>query len=118
MNRAETGWNWFEALRPAGAETAATSGDQGLANAAARCFCSPDGQRVIKHLRAFTLERTLGPGASETMLRHLEGQRSLVAYLIKLSAQGLRSGALSAPAAAMSEPEQETAVVTRSNVDE
>lgn len=59
-----------------------------FARSVARCFSSPDGRRVLRHLRAITLDRSLAPGATDSMLRHLEGQRSLVVYLISLSARG------------------------------
>ena len=118
MTGAETGWYWFEEPSPSEAEANGSTMDQGLASAVARCFSSRDGQRVLKHLRAVTLERTLSPAASDAMLRHLEGQRSLVAYLVKLTARGLGNGALNASATATSEPGQETAVVTRSSIDE
>ena len=52
-------------------------------------FSSPDGQRVLEHLRKLTLERSLGPGASDALLRHLEGQRHLFAYIAALIAQGV-----------------------------
>ena len=53
-----------------------------------RCFRSPDGQRVLAHLRKMTLERALGPAAPDTLLRHLEGQRQLVAHIENLIARG------------------------------
>lgn len=40
-------------------------------------------------LRKLTLERSLGPGASDALLRHLEGQRHLFAYITALVAQGV-----------------------------
>ena len=60
-----------------------------ITTAFAKCFTSPDGQRVLEHLRKLTLERSLGPGASDALLRHLEGQRHLFAYIAALIAQGV-----------------------------
>lgn len=54
----------------------------------ARCFAGPDGARVLGVLRAMTVGRTLGPDASDAALRHLEGQRALVATILALAARG------------------------------
>jgi len=54
----------------------------------ARCFAGPDGARVLGVLRAMTVERTLGPDATDAALRHLEGQRALVATILALAARG------------------------------
>lgn len=73
------------------AETAAQAPetpDADLAGAFARCFSSPDGQRVLDHLRAVTLLRSLGADAPDAALRHLEGQRALVARILALTARG------------------------------
>lgn len=59
-----------------------------LAGAFARCFTGADGARVLAHLKAVTLSRALGPEAPEAMLRHLEGQRALVATILALVARG------------------------------
>jgi hypothetical protein len=78
-----SGWQWFEA--PEGREP---QNDRSVTRAFARCFASPDGECVLQHLRRLTLERTLGPGAPDALLRHLEGQRQLVAYILALVAEG------------------------------
>lgn len=54
----------------------------------ARCFSTPDGRRTLDLLKAMTLERATGPEASDAALRHLEGQRCLVAQLLALVARG------------------------------
>lgn len=59
-----------------------------LARQAARLLGSPDGRAVVDHLRRMTLERSLGPEASDGALRHLEGQRHLVLHLLALAARG------------------------------
>ena len=59
-----------------------------LAKAFARCFGTRDGAVVLTHLRRLTVERALGPEAAAPMLRHLEGQRQLVAQIETLVARG------------------------------
>jgi hypothetical protein len=83
------GWDWFDDVALAG-RVQNDEGDKAanLAIAFARCFASPDGQVVLRHLRAVTLDRSLGPGASDALLRHLEGQRQLVAHILSLTARG------------------------------
>lgn len=44
----------------------------------ARTFLTPSGQTVMEHLRKITIERVLGPNASESELRTVEGMRALV----------------------------------------
>lgn len=59
-----------------------------LARACARLFATPDGRTVLHHLRRTLLERALGPEASDTLLRHREGQRALVLMLEALAVRG------------------------------
>ena len=61
-----------------------------LALAAARCFQGIEGRMLLAHLRHLTVARALGPGADDCVLRHLEGQRQLVAHLLQLIAVGRR----------------------------
>ena len=49
-----------------------------------RCFNTPAGEFVIRHLRSVTIERFLGANATESELRGLEAQRALVHAIIKL----------------------------------
>jgi hypothetical protein len=86
-----TGWAWFEApeegkAAPDGPDTATPD----IAIAFARCFSTCDGQGVLDHLRRMTLDRALGPGASDAVLRHVEGQRHLVAQILALVTQGAK----------------------------
>ena len=82
---------------------AAVSGWAGLAEAAhaqapeearraeiafARCFSGDDGERALAHLRAITMERALGPGASDAAIRHLDAQRCLVLHIQSLIERG------------------------------
>jgi hypothetical protein len=76
------GWAWLEA-----------SGDASppapeLCRTAAACFRGEDGQQLLQHLRRSFLDRRLSPSASNAELRHLEGQRSVVAHLVQLVERG------------------------------
>lgn len=73
---------------PAGAAAQGECGDERLAAAYARCFAGGDGRQVLDHLRALTMNRTLGPAAPDAALRHLEGQRALVAHVLALVVRG------------------------------
>lgn len=105
MSSIDLGWGWFDPRRdPANDAALQGSADPLLSKSTARCFSGPDGRRVLQHLRAITLERSLGPAATDAMLRHLEGQRSLVVYLLMLTARGSGVGGEAAPATVASEP--------------
>ena len=54
----------------------------------ARTFGSGDGARVLAHLRGITIERFLGPDATDAALRALEGQRALVHQIEGLMERG------------------------------
>ncbi len=79
----KSGWAWFGV-----SESAVLEGDRELALSFARCFRGADGQRVLKHLRAMSVEQSMGPAASDAMLRHLEGQRQLVTHIQGLIERG------------------------------
>ncbi len=97
MGKEQAGWAWFEDGRDAVADIGShTCQDLDLPLTVARCFGTVEGRRVLQHLRSITLERSLGPNASDSMLRHLEGQRSLVVYLASLITRGFGSGATDA----------------------
>jgi len=84
MTESQTGWRWLE-----GADDDEADADARLlAVSFARCFAGAEGARALAHLRAMTVERSLGPDATEAALRHLEGQRQLVAYLAALIRRG------------------------------
>lgn len=83
------GWQWFEAPAAIAEEPdGAGAAEPSLAVAFARCFSTPEGRQVLKHLRGWTLDRAVGPSASDAHLRHLEGQRQLVTHVLMLIAQG------------------------------
>lgn len=71
-----------------------------LASIAARCFRGSDGRRLLAYLRTITLERTLGPGADDAHLRHLEGQRQLVRHIQTLIERGRNGPESTAPSTA------------------
>lgn len=56
----------------------------------ARCFNTPSGILVIQHLRKITIERFLGPNATESELRSLESARALVHQLESLIQRGMK----------------------------
>ena len=85
------GWDWFETLAPPDFPESMEF-ERDLALAAARCFRGADGEKVLAYLRAVTLERALGPNAPDTLLRHLEGQRQLVAHIARLVKRGRDGG--------------------------
>lgn len=68
-------------------DTSAIAGDD-LARCAARIFASADGQRLLDHLERVFLLRRVPPQASDQELRHIEGQRHLVAHLQSLITRG------------------------------
>lgn len=59
-----------------------------LAHSFARVFRGHDGAKVLAYLRAVTIERRTQPDASGRTLRHLEGQRHLVALVEHWIARG------------------------------
>ncbi len=60
-----------------------------LAEAFASCFTGPAGVLVLDYLRRTFLTRRVPPTAGDAVLRHVEGQRSVVAHIQSLVEQGL-----------------------------
>ncbi len=90
IRTAERDWLWrgqnsaqatqtTKTLRPAPAD---------VARAAARCFQGTEGELLFTYLQGLTLNRALGPEASDAALRHLEGQRQLMTHLSHLIDRG------------------------------
>lgn len=50
-----------------------------------RVFLNDEGQKVIAYLKTITFERALNPKSSNEELRYAEGERSLLAKIIRLS---------------------------------
>lgn len=63
-----------------------------IERAFARVLSGRDGAVVRAYLRHLTVERALGPDADGATLRHLEGQRALVARVEALAARGRTGG--------------------------
>jgi hypothetical protein len=84
LDGAPAGWDWFAADNavPADGE------ELELCRAFARCFAGSAGSSVLEHLRRVVLERRLAPNASDAELRHLEGQRYAVAYIVAMVERG------------------------------
>lgn len=53
-----------------------------------RLFSSDDGQKVLAHLQVITFQRALGPAAADEHLRYMEGQRAMVATILRLIDRG------------------------------
>jgi hypothetical protein len=87
MPQLDKGWSWLEPPQAKGDEAR-----RQLARAFARVFSGPDGEAVLAHLRSLTIERCLGPDASDSLLRCLEGQRQLVHHILALAARGREGG--------------------------
>ncbi len=54
----------------------------------ARLFSSEDGKNVLAYLQNLTFHRAANPSQSEADLRHMEGQRSLLATMLRLIERG------------------------------
>ncbi len=54
----------------------------------ARVFSSEDGRKILAHLQVMTFSRAYGPDASDQQLRYAEGQRALVANILRLVDRG------------------------------
>jgi hypothetical protein len=75
----ELGWAWFATEPPRQPQ------DDDLANAVAACFAGRQGDIVSQHLRSHFLDRRVPPSASDAELRHVEGQRAAITYLLRLA---------------------------------
>jgi len=108
MPRNFSGWGWFDA---ADFETdVANDGpfdEESLARVFAKTFQGRNGAGVLTHLKRITLERSQGPHATDAMLRHLEGQRQLVSYILSLVERGGGRPVVSKGEASLSEPSME-----------
>lgn len=66
----------------------ATPGRERVERAFARCFSGPEGEIALAYLRRLTFERFHGPDTPEAALRHLDGQRQLVATITAMIERG------------------------------
>jgi hypothetical protein len=53
-----------------------------------RIFSSEDGAKALSYLQTITFHRALGAQSSDCELRHLEGQRTMVATILRLVDRG------------------------------
>jgi hypothetical protein len=75
----DLGWSWFVTEAPP------AFAEDDFAKAVQACFAGRNGDVVIEHLRQTFLERRVPPSASDAELRHIEGQRTAIAFLIRLA---------------------------------
>lgn len=54
----------------------------------ARCFSTEDGKKVLAWLQVMTFQKAAGFSTPEEQLRHMEGQRSLVANILRMIDRG------------------------------
>lgn len=85
----DSGWSWFDVTPQETKDQERPSAiTADLLDAYVRTFRSEAGCQVMRHLRAITMDRVVGPDASDAILRHLEGQRQLVNYIASLAERG------------------------------
>ncbi len=53
-----------------------------------RLFTSDDGQKVLSYLQVITFQIALGPDSADEQLRYMEGQRAMVATILRLIDRG------------------------------
>ena len=58
----------------------------------ARTFGTPSGRAVLEHMRKITIERTLGPNATDQELRWTEANRAFVHQIEQMIARGKNRG--------------------------
>ena len=54
----------------------------------ARFFISEDGRKVLAYLQMMTFQRAASPSSAESEIRHMEGQRALMATILRLIDRG------------------------------
>ena len=59
-----------------------------IEKAYAQTFSGRSGELVLQHLRKITIERVLGPNASDSELRSIEAQRALVHQISQMISRG------------------------------
>ena len=59
-----------------------------IERAFARLFSTDDGRKVLAHLQVITFQRALGASTPDEQIRYAEGQRSLVATILRLIDRG------------------------------
>ncbi len=54
----------------------------------ARLFSTEEGRKVLAWLQVMTFQRAGGPGTTDEQLRYMEGQRSLMASILRMIDRG------------------------------
>jgi len=57
--------------------------DEQISKVIESVFKTPNGMEMMQYLKSITTDAVSGPNISDAELRHLEGQRYLVALLVK-----------------------------------
>lgn len=78
--------------KPAVSLDTQTADQDAVEKAFARVFSTDDGQVILSHLQSMTFQRALGPDATDTQLRYLEGQRAMIATIMRLIRSGRDGG--------------------------
>lgn len=65
--------------------------DVNISQNVAEVFSTPTGQAVLQYLKSITIQMVHGPDVSTEALRHLEGQRFIVALIDQRIAHAHRS---------------------------
>jgi hypothetical protein len=87
-------WNEHEEMRrrdrqrQANAEEETVNIEQELTVLCALVFGGVSGQKLLRLLHSIHVERVMGPGASDAMLRHADANRQLILQLIRLTEKG------------------------------
>ena len=69
-------------------QTQQTLSQQDIERLFARVFSTEDGKKILAHLQVMTFSRAYGPDATDQTLRYAEGQRALVANILRLVDRG------------------------------
>ena len=59
-----------------------------MARVFARLFSTEDGRKALAYLQVMTFQRALGAAAPDEQLRYMEGQRAMVATILRLIDRG------------------------------
>jgi len=59
-----------------------------IERAFARLFSTEDGKKVLGYLQMLSFHKAMAPSAPDEQLRHMEGQRALVATILRLIDRG------------------------------
>lgn len=70
------------------AQATQQTSQQDIERVFARCFSTEDGKKVLAHLQVMTFSRAYGPDVSDNHLRYAEGQRALIASVLRLIDRG------------------------------